>query len=70
VDGLEAELEGRAEVMRISLLSSVGRGLAVRYGVRGVPTMLVFDGTGEVIYGKGGMPDRAEIVATVEQLSQ
>jgi thioredoxin-related protein len=66
VDGLEADLEGQAEVVRLSVLSDVGGTLARRYGVRGVPTLVVFDGAGEVIYSAAGIPDREAITAAVE----
>ena len=70
VDRLERDLEGRAEVLRISLISSLGSQLAGRYGVRGVPTMLVFDGAGNVIYAQAGQPDREAIMAAVDSLAQ
>jgi thioredoxin-related protein len=66
VDGLEADLAGQADVLRLSILSDVGGALARRYGVRGVPTLMVFDGAGEVIYSAAGMPDREAIVAAAE----
>lgn len=66
VDRLEEELEGRAEVLRIPLISPLGAALANRYGVRGVPTMLVFDGAGQMVYQQAGMPDREAIGAAVD----
>ncbi len=49
VDGLEAELQGRVEVLHVDLLGEVGRDAARRYNVRLVPTLLLFDGAGNVI---------------------
>ncbi len=69
VDGLEQELAGQAEVVRVAVMSQVGMALAGRYGVRGVPTMLVFDGNGQVVYARGGQPDREAIIAVVEELA-
>lgn len=66
VDRLEEELAGRAEVLRIPLISPLGAALADRYAVRGVPTMLVFDGAGQVVYQRAGMPDREAIGAAVD----
>lgn len=54
-------------VVRLNVVSAVGSSLAGRYGVRGVPTMVVFDRTGEVIYSRAGLPDGDEITAVVEQ---
>jgi thioredoxin-related protein len=66
VDRIEEDLEGRAEVIRLSVMSDVGGALARRYGVRGVPTIIVFDGSGEVIYAEAGIPDREAIVGVAE----
>jgi thioredoxin-related protein len=68
VDGLERELEGRAQVLRLSVMDDVGGGLAMRYGVRGVPTFVLLDRAGEVVLQQAGMPDRDAIQATVTEL--
>jgi hypothetical protein len=65
VDGIEKDLEGRAEVIRLNLLSKVGRQLASRYDVRTVPTVLVLDADSKVVYRDTGTPDRREVVAQV-----
>jgi len=67
VDRLEVRLAGQALVVRLNVASALGSSLAGRYGVRGVPTMLVFDGTGEVIYSRAGLPNGDEITTAVEQ---
>jgi thioredoxin-related protein len=69
VDRLEEELEGHAEVLRVNVMTRVGVELARRYGVRGVPTLLIFDGAGQVVYSGVGMPNREEIIRAVEQVS-
>jgi thioredoxin-related protein len=66
VDGLERDLEGRARVLRLSVMDDVGEELALRYNVRGVPTFVLLDGAGRVVLTQVGMPDRAEIVTAVE----
>ena len=65
VDRLERELEGQARVVRVSVLSELGREVAQRHGVRGVPTFLVFDGQGNLIERQVGFPDRGKIKALV-----
>jgi thioredoxin-related protein len=65
VDGLERELEGQARVVRLSVMSQMGREIARHYGVRGVPTFLVFDGQGELVGRQVGFPNRSEITALV-----
>jgi hypothetical protein len=68
VDGIERELEGKAQVVRLSVTDDVGGQLALRYGVRGVPTMVVLDGEGNVVYAKSGSPNRGEVIAAVKGL--
>ena len=69
VDGLERDLEGRAQVIRLNVLDGVGSAAAQRYAVRGVPTMLVFDGQGKVVSTSVGLPDRKRIVQLVSKLA-
>jgi thioredoxin-related protein len=68
VDGLARGLEGQAQVLRLSVTDDVGGQLAMRYGVRGVPTFVLLDGGGEAVVKQAGMPDRAAIEAAVAQL--
>ena len=68
VDGLERELEGQARVLRLSVMDDTGRELAMRYGVRGVPTFVLLNGAGEVALEQVGMPDRDGIKDTVAAL--
>jgi len=63
VDGIEKDLQGKAEVVRLNAMGSPGSDIAARYGVMGIPTTLVFDGAGEVIHRQVGIPSRKKIVA-------
>lgn len=65
VDRLERELDGTAKVLRIDVMSRTGLALAREYGVSAVPTFIVFDGKGQVVYTQAGLPDRAAIRAAV-----
>ena len=65
MDGLERELEGRARVVRLSILSPTGREVARRYGVMGLPTFLMFDSQGDLIGRDAGFPDRSKIKTLV-----
>ena len=62
-------MQGQAQVLRLDVTDEVGGQLALRYGVRGVPTFLLLDGAGDVMMVQVGMPDRAEIISAVEGLS-
>jgi thioredoxin-related protein len=68
VDGIERALEGEVEVLRLGVTNGVGRELAIRYGVRSVPTLVLLDGNGDVVLKRAGLPQRGEIVAAAEQL--
>jgi thiol-disulfide isomerase/thioredoxin len=68
VDRLEQELEGQAQVLRLSVMDDVGGQLAVRYGARGVPTFVLLNGMGEVVFQQGGMPDREAIKSAVGEI--
>ena len=70
VDGLENDLQGRARVMRLNVLDSVGMNAARRFKVRAVPTFIVFDGQGGVVETQIGIPNRAKIVLAVDALSR
>jgi thioredoxin-related protein len=70
VDRLERDLEGEVRVLRLSALSSVGRQLVARYGVRGVPTFLLFDGAGEMIHYQVGRLDAGRIKQEIDGLGR
>ncbi|MBN1259777.1 MAG: thioredoxin family protein [Anaerolineae bacterium] len=65
VDRLEANLAGEATVLRLNVKDAVGGTLAARWGVRGVPTFFVVDGTGQIVYAQAGAPDVAALEAAV-----
>ena len=69
VDGLEREMEGRAQVLRLNVTDGVGGQLAARYGVRGVPTFVLLDGDGQLVLAQVGMPNREEILTAVKELT-
>lgn len=68
VDRLERDLQGQAQVLRLSAWGSVGRQLVARYGVRGVPTFLLFDGSGQMIHHQAGRLDGERIKVELDSL--
>lgn len=68
VDRLETELAGQAEVIRVNVMSKLGMTLVKRYGVRATPTLLVFDGAGNVVHTEVGVPNRGAVHAAVTGL--
>lgn len=65
MDGLERELGGRAQVIRVNVAEPAGRELFARWGLEVVPTFLVFDGHGREVYRAAGFPDRDRIRAAL-----
>jgi thioredoxin-related protein len=70
VDGIERSLDDEAEVLRLNVTDSVGRELAVRYGVRRLPTRVLLDGEGSVVLRQAGTPRRGVILNAVDQLTE
>jgi thioredoxin-related protein len=68
VDRLERDLVGRAEVLRLNASSELGKQLGARYGVRGVPTFFLFDGTGEIVSYQVGRLDADLVRSEIEAL--
>lgn len=68
MDGLERELQGQAQMLRLNVMDDVGGQLAARYDVRVVPTFVLLDGAGRVVLTQVGRPDRAAIIEAVERL--
>lgn len=66
VDGIETKLAGKAKVVRLDVLSRVGQQAARRYGVRGVPSLVVVDGQGQAVYGQVGLPRSGQVIEQVD----
>jgi thioredoxin-related protein len=70
VDGIERDLAGRAQVLRLSVMDDVGGQLAQRYGVRAVPTLVLLNGAGEVVAVQAGMPNREAVLTAVAAMAE
>ena len=70
MDRLERDLEGEMQVLRLGVGSLVGRQLAAQYGVRGVPTFVLFDGAGRMIQAQVGRLDADRIKAEIESAAR
>jgi len=69
VDGIERDSNG-ARIMRFDVMSSEGREIAARYAVRGLPTLVVFDGTGEAVLQQVGRIDKDSVLSTLSHIQQ
>jgi thiol-disulfide isomerase/thioredoxin len=68
VDGLEKDLEGKADVIRLNAMTSIGRQAAAHFGARGLPTLVLVDGNGEVVLTQVGIIRSGPILDKVEHL--
>lgn len=66
MDGLERQLDGQASVVRMNALSGIGREGAMRFDVRGVPTLIVFDGCGQIVDRQVGFVNAGRVVSAVQ----
>mgnify|MGYP006282779287 CR=1 FL=1 len=69
MDGIERRIGDQAQVLRLNVADSVGRELALRYRVSRVPTLLLLDGSGDVVLRQEGRVRRDEVLEALEQLS-
>lgn len=68
VDGLENDLAGRARVLRLNVMDSIGLNAARRFGVRAVPAFFVVNGQGDVVQAQVGLPNRDKLYGQVQAL--
>lgn len=68
VDGIEKDLEGEADVIRLNILKKTGREALMMYHVRAIPTLIVLDGCGEVAGKYVGIPRSGKVIETVRAL--
>ena len=68
MDGLERDLQGRAAVLRLDVLSPIGGQAAARFGVSGVPVLVVVDGGGQPVLSQAGRFQAEAVLAKVEEL--
>ncbi len=68
IDGLARGLQGKANVLRLDALSESGSSIATRYEVRGVPTLILFDGEGNPVLRQVGTVRAQEVKTAVDAL--
>lgn len=70
MDGIEADLRGYADVIRLDILSEFGRQIAGQYRVSAVPALVLVDGEGRTVRQTSGIPNRGEITAAALALAE
>ena len=56
--------------MRFDVASAQGREIGAKYAVRGVPTLIVFNGAGEAVLQQVGRIDRDSVLSTLTRIKQ
>jgi len=69
VNRLEKELGAQANVVRLNVLSSIGRTLGGQFGVRAVPTFILLDDQGNTIFRQSGRIDTTKVKDLVYQVN-
>ena len=62
MNGIEKDLQDRAKVIRLNILSRLGKEVASLHGVAVVPTTIVLDASGKLTYRHAGLPNRKAVV--------
>lgn len=62
VDGLEQQMKGQLSVVKIDTGSDEGARLAGKYQVTMLPTFIVLDAQGRVVYRKQGGRPEADVI--------
>ena len=65
VNGIEKDVRGQAQVIRLNMLSRFGKEIAGRFNVKAVPMTIILDAAGNPVFEHAGLPDRKR---TVERL--
>ena len=58
-------MAGTVDVVHLNLVSAVGREVGGRYGVRIVPTSLLFNSEGDLVTRVNGVPNKNELIAQI-----
>lgn len=68
VDRIAQQVQDRAELIRVNVATPAGLDVARLYDIRATPTLLVFDGQGNVVYTHVGIPNAGAVVGVVGAL--
>ena len=65
MNGFKEETAGLVDVVHLNLLSAAGREVGGRYGIKLVPTTLLFDNQGELIQRVNGVPKKEDLFGQI-----
>jgi thioredoxin-like negative regulator of GroEL len=70
VDGLEHDLSGTIRFAKVDVTTDAGERIAARFGVTTIPTFVLLDREGRVVYRKvGGRPEVGIVRAEVAKMT-
>ena len=70
MDGLERELAGRAQVLRLNVADEAGQRARERFETEKVPAIILLDGAGREVYRtEGKLPRRQQIREALDALA-
>jgi len=67
VNGFREETTGMVDVIHLNLMSAAGREVGGRYGVKVVPTSLLFNSQGELIKRVNGVPRKDDLLDQIDR---
>ena len=68
MNGIEKKLAGQVPVVHIDVMSRTGGQIAGRFGVRGVPTLLVVNGEGKLVLSQVGRVRQDPVLSALTDL--
>ncbi len=70
MDGLERELAGRAQVVRLNVADEPGQRARERFETEKVPAIILLDGAGHEVYRtEGKLPRRQQIFEALDGIT-
>ena len=66
MNGFKEEMAGKVDVVHLNLVSAVGREVGGRYGVRVVPTSLLFNSDGDLVTRVNGVPKKDDLISEIQ----
>lgn len=70
MNGVKEEMVGKVDVVHLSMLSAVGHDVGGRYGVKAVPTTLLFNGEGELVARVNGVPKKDTLIRQIQERTE
>ena len=59
-------MAGTVDVVHLNLVSAIGREVGGRYGVKVVPTSLLFNSAGELVTRVNGVPKKDDLIEQIQ----